>query len=85
MRIVVPLTAIKADGKTRLEFKGVRSQLENLTPKILCIEFPGKKGIISWKVIYAYAWTTCQGMEDYIREVVTSAVALLPLGKPAFT
>lgn len=43
MHIVVPLTVIKADGKTRLEFKGVHSQLQTLSPKILCIEFPEEK------------------------------------------
>lgn len=43
MHIVLPLTAIKADGKTRLEFKGVHSQLETLTPKIVSIKFPEEK------------------------------------------
>jgi hypothetical protein len=46
MHIVVPLTAIKADGNTRLEFKGVRSQLETLSPKILCIDFPEEKRVL---------------------------------------
>jgi hypothetical protein len=43
MHIVLPLTSIKADGKTRMEFKGVHSQLESLTPKIVCIELPEAK------------------------------------------
>ena len=43
MHIVVPLTSIKGDGKTRLEFKGIHSQLETLTPKIVCIDFPEEK------------------------------------------
>jgi hypothetical protein len=45
MHIVVPLTAIKADGNTRLEFKGVHSQIKTLTPKIVFIEFPEEKKV----------------------------------------
>jgi hypothetical protein len=46
MHIVVPLTAIKADGKTRLGFKGVHSQLETLTPKTEYIEFPEEENVV---------------------------------------
>ena len=65
MHIVVPLTAIKADGKTWLEFKGVHTQLETQTPKIVCIEFPEVKMVLFLeKWFYACVWTTCQGMGE---------------------
>lgn len=86
MCIVVPLTVIKGDGKTRLEFKGTHSQVENLSPKILCIGSTAEKRKVLFHEMcfYACAWTACQGMEDYIRQVVTSTVALLPPGKTGF-
>jgi hypothetical protein len=61
MHIVVPVTAIKADEKTRLEFKGVHSQLDALTvPKMMCIEFPGKKMILFRQRWFSLcAVTTC--------------------------
>jgi hypothetical protein len=43
MHIVAPLTAVKADRNTRLLFKGARSQLETLSPKMVSIEFPEEK------------------------------------------
>jgi hypothetical protein len=58
----------------------------------LCIGFPEEEEEEEQKRyyfmkgdFYAWAWTTCQGMEDYIREILTSTGALLPPGKQAFT
>jgi hypothetical protein len=46
MHIVAALTAIKGDGKTRLEFKGVRSQLETLSSKVVSIDFYEGKNVL---------------------------------------